>query len=413
MTMRRSAHILALLFLALLAAPAGAQLSPADQREEELGQQILTQFEKQLRPDARVDHVAAFLLPHVKRTTLNWEFFVLKGTDDLNAFALPGGKVVITELYLNLLGDDELAFVLGHEITHVDQRHHARMARRQQNQTLARVLLGVFLKMGTPEMLVLDVAQASINSGFSRDLETEADQLGFERAVAARYDAAGGIRALASLQAASKGDWLGRMFATHPKLKSRIAALEAQQPAERGPTRMPFDRPPGAVMSPAAYWGRAFLPEVGVSDLALTVDGALVSNPAPDQAVRAGLQEARAFRIINAGEAATLRLRVRVSVRDAVPGGGSGRRVVLRSEVSKTADGSVLWTPPDQVVSVMTLGLFEGESAPGAVVSEMNPVGAAIFDGAKTLANDLTNYFRHRPALAPPLELHPGPQPPR
>jgi len=410
--MRRPAFLFLLALLALLAAPAGAQLSPQDQREEEVGKQVLKQFEKQLRSDARVDHVAAFLLPQVQRKTLNWEFFVLTGMDELNAFALPGGKVVITEAYLNLLGDDELAFVLGHEISHVDLRHYARMARRQQNQTLARILLGIALKMGTPEMVMLDVAEASINSGYSRDLETEADQRGFEFAVGAHYDAAGGIRALARLQAVSQGDWLGRLFATHPKLESRMAALEAEQPAERGPTRMPFDRPAGAATTPWEYWGRAFLPEVGVTDLALTVDGALVSDPAPELAVRAGLQDARAFRVINDGEAAALRVRAMVSVRGALPGEWRGRRVVVRSEVRNAKDGTLVWTPPDQVISVMETPL---DAAPGSAASvvKTDPVGAAVYDGATALARDLTSYLMKRPALARPLELRPGPQPPR
>ena len=352
--MRRLAMLALLVLLAGLAGPVAA-MTPEEQKEDALGARVLERFRDQLRTDDRLTHIAQFLRPEVKRTGLNWEFYVLTETDDLNAFALPGGKVVITEEYLNLLGDDELAFVLGHEMVHVDERHYVQMAKRRQSHLLGRLLLSILFDVGTAGQLVLDVVDASITSGYSRDLEWEADERGFDLAVAAGYDAAGGIQALSRLQAVRGSDWLGRLFATHPRLQSRMNRLEERQPAASGPTRMPYAQP-GAVTTVWEYWGRAFLPEPGVPDLALSVEGNLVCEPAPELAVRAAVQEDRKFRVVGPNEDARWRLRVWVGVYPPTAETDGRRAVGLRAVLVRT----------DQELTGLVQGSwFRGQSLTG------------------------------------------------
>ena len=114
---------------------------------------------------------------------------VLLGRDrSVNAFALPGGYLGV---HLGLVGvvssRDELASVLAHELSHVSQRHIARLFAQQQRMTplmIGTMLLGALAASKSPhaaEALMVGGQAAAIQSqlNFSRDMEREADRLGF------------------------------------------------------------------------------------------------------------------------------------------------------------------------------------------------------------------------------------------
>ena len=144
-----------------------------------------------LRGDIAPDHDGAFA----------WEAFLVRDRG-VNAFALPGGYVGV---YLGLIAltssGDELASVLAHELAHVTQRHIARSVGNAQRTTLvsvAALLLGVLAASRSNNT---DMAQAAIVSGqavamqgqlnFSRDMEREADRIGFGLLTGAGFAPAG------------------------------------------------------------------------------------------------------------------------------------------------------------------------------------------------------------------------------
>ena len=120
--------------------------------------------------------------------TLDWHFTLL---DDptVNAFAMPGGYIYITRGIMAHLGSEaQLAGVIGHEIGHVTARHAAKQMTQQQ---LAGVGLGVAGLFSTTVRQYGQVAQQALGLmmlKYSRDDETQADQLGVDYATKAGYD---------------------------------------------------------------------------------------------------------------------------------------------------------------------------------------------------------------------------------
>ena len=172
-----------------------------------------------------------------------WE--VLLGKDkSINAFALPGGWL---GLHLGLLGvttsQDELASVLAHELSHVTQRHIARMMTEQARQgplLLAAMILGVLAASKSPDAAnaVLAggnamAAQSQLN--FSRDMEREADRVGFGVLTQAGFEPQGFVSMFEKLQQAARLNDNGNFpyLRTHPMNTERIAEMQARQPLGR------------------------------------------------------------------------------------------------------------------------------------------------------------------------------------
>lgn len=169
-----------------------------------------------------------------------WE--VLLGKDrSINAFALPGGYLGV---HLGLIGavtsSDELASVLAHELSHVSQRHIARMfAEDKKNMPLVigSLLLGALAASKSP-----DAAQALIVGGqaaavqnqlsFSRDMEREADRVGFSLLQPAGFNPQGAASMFDKLQQASRlndnGSW--PYLRSHPLTSERIADMQVRVP---------------------------------------------------------------------------------------------------------------------------------------------------------------------------------------
>jgi predicted Zn-dependent protease len=177
----------------------------------------------------------------VRRPFLDYRFAVL-ATDEVNAFACPNGLVLVTRgLLANTRSEDELAAVLAHEIAHVTLRHGV-AAIQQANLAQAFTYLGAGaaqaamseedLKQltGLFDESVGDVVRTLVTSGYSRDAELAADQLGRQFLAGAGYDPQGLAGVLGCMHQHGGG---GGMFATHPSPKDRIDALGA--PLAGGP----------------------------------------------------------------------------------------------------------------------------------------------------------------------------------
>jgi predicted Zn-dependent protease len=160
--------------------------------------------------------------------------FALLDTAEVNAFACPGGTVLVTRGILQLAaGEDEVAAVLAHEIAHVTLRHGLE-AIQAANLAEALTYLGsgvaqATLKTEDQQKLVAlfdgsidDIVQTLITSGYSRDAEVAADQLGRQFLAGTGYDPQALTRVLAKMDAQGGA---GGMFATHPAPKDRLQGL--------------------------------------------------------------------------------------------------------------------------------------------------------------------------------------------
>lgn len=169
-----------------------------------------------------------------------WEVFLVRDRS-VNAFALPGGTVG-THLGLIALTQtpDELASVLAHELSHVTQRHIARSfanSRRQSMMAVAGMILGVLAasRANSPDGVSAAIvgSQAASVQGqlnFSRDMEREADRVGFSVLTQAGFAPLGMAAMFERLQAASRLNDSGGFpyLRTHPLTGERVAEARAR-----------------------------------------------------------------------------------------------------------------------------------------------------------------------------------------
>ena len=213
----------------------GQQAVPLDAaREREIGFGIAATVVgryKLLQNDAVLSYVnlvgQSVAQQSVRGSEVSFRFGVLD-TEDVNAYAAPGGYVLITRGALDLMQSEaELAGVLAHELAHVDQKHIVEAIRRS----------AVFVQLRDETQLTgstLDSIAAFgtgvLFTGLSRDEELEADSLGLIYAAGAGYRTDGLLQFLRHLQAAegNPSQGLREWIATHPPTADRLAAVERQ-----------------------------------------------------------------------------------------------------------------------------------------------------------------------------------------
>lgn len=175
----------------------------------------------------RLGTIARRLIPHVKRKDLTWTFAVLD-TDEVNAFAAPGGYIYVTRGLMNLAGsDDEIAGVVAHEMGHVDKKHSVRQAEKAGLMTA--LVVGLGLNKKTKDIApYAAIAAYFTNLKFSRDDEYEADECAVKYTHAAGYNPAGIIDFFNKINTNSKSSKVTKYFSTHPPTSDRIKAVEKQ-----------------------------------------------------------------------------------------------------------------------------------------------------------------------------------------
>jgi predicted Zn-dependent protease len=228
------------------AAPAGASDKPADQllkalmggnvspeEETRIGQQIagnLLGAAPLVRDDGLqryVNRVGRWVALQSERPDLAWHFGVIE-SDDLNAFAAPGGYVFLTKgLYLKLKNEAELAGVLGHEIGHVLRKHHLKLLQKSQGIAALGGFLGKKLKNENEvvQNLIGNGAEV-VARGLDKDAEYEADRIGVVLSARAGYDAYALPAVLAEIGHVAKSDKsVSLLFKTHPLPEDRLSQL--------------------------------------------------------------------------------------------------------------------------------------------------------------------------------------------
>ena len=148
----------------------------------------------------------------------------------LNAWCMPGGKMAIyTGIIQTLnLSDDEIAEIMGHEISHALLGHgRERMSRAMATE--AALKLGSV--MAGHDMTVLaPVADIALTLPNSRESESEADRYGIELAARAGYDPHAAVKLWEKMSQANKGSQPPQFLSTHPSPSNRIQALTALVP---------------------------------------------------------------------------------------------------------------------------------------------------------------------------------------
>ncbi len=209
----------------------------SQEQEIALGEEAEPQFIQQNggeipSPEIRtyVSKLGHELAANSEKPDLPWEFHVLN-TDVINAFALPGGKVFITRgLLSQMTNEAQLAGVLGHEIGHVTAEHTDERMSYAYGVQIAAAAAGVAGEATDQDWLRVlglgtQVAGTGFGLKFSRDQESEADELGVRYMAEDGYNPKGQVQVMEILKAASGGGGGPEFLATHPLPETRIKRL--------------------------------------------------------------------------------------------------------------------------------------------------------------------------------------------
>ncbi|WP_259013940.1 M48 family metallopeptidase [Emticicia fluvialis] len=164
--------------------------------------------------------------------------FTVVENKDVNAFALPGGHVVVYSGIIDKLKTpEELAALLAHEVTHIKERHSLNALTRSMAGSV--LLSFVFGDDGTLANLLLSKADEIHQLGFSRSMEKEADLKGLQLMANNHLDTQGMLRLMQRLQAQenenrSKG--VPAYLSSHPLTEERITYI-TEQPIPASQTR--------------------------------------------------------------------------------------------------------------------------------------------------------------------------------
>lgn len=211
-----------------------------DKEEVDIGREIAAEVEAEfgIYQDktqlAQVAEIAQAIIPYVDRPHMPYTFTLLN-TDEINAFAVPGGFVYITRGMLNFVrNDDELAGVIGHEIAHIARRHGTnRLEALALASAAGRALLEQDARLEdiyeTEEgTFATEMATMLLLNGWSRDNEFEADEYGTIYMTQAGYDPQAVNRLFKRMDGAfaEESDTLSRLLDTHPPFADRIEWVE-------------------------------------------------------------------------------------------------------------------------------------------------------------------------------------------
>jgi len=204
-------------------------------QEVAIGQQVVGQVEQEERVlndpvvNAYLSRVGSRVVQVCDRPKLAYTFKALE-SDEINAFAVPGGFVyVYTGLMKELGNEAQLAAVLGHEVAHIVARHSIKKLQQIYGYSLLLELAGG-KEISPAARLIADVGATLILQGYSRDNEFEADEYGTLYAYRAGYTPDGMVELLETFQDLdqSRHTFIEQLLATHPPVPDRIERVEEE-----------------------------------------------------------------------------------------------------------------------------------------------------------------------------------------
>lgn len=211
-----------------------ADMHFSDKEERALGEHISTQLTQRfgVYQDPAVARyvtlVGTVLAQASARPDLQWAFIVLD-SENVNAYAAPGGLVHITKGALGLIKNEaELASVLGHEITHITAKHTIRAIQKSKGMSLGATEFSGGGLTGAGIALLGGVGYSVLfENGFDRSDEMESDRIGIRIASKVGYEPAGMIGFLSKIAERNKDEKEPNgFFASHPQIKDRLSAME-------------------------------------------------------------------------------------------------------------------------------------------------------------------------------------------
>jgi predicted Zn-dependent protease len=201
--------------------------------EQDMGDAALAEYKKEetfiqdAKLLAKLDQAVGPLVSTLPKTASQYKFYLMQHPFP-NAFALPGGHVIVTTGLLELAGrPEELAGVVAHEIAHVTQKHEFRKAISSYGPYL---IFKLFASGGSGMLGMLGgTSQLLVSQSFSQEYELEADAVGWQTLVDAHIDPRGLAEMLTRLKAFQRGMGLDpgiTAFSSHPAVEKRIRRLD-------------------------------------------------------------------------------------------------------------------------------------------------------------------------------------------
>lgn len=173
-----------------------------------------------------VNQVGRWVATQSERPDLSWRFGVIESSD-INAFAAPGGYILLTKgLYQKLGSEAELAGVLAHEIGHVIRKHHLKILQKSKLIDLGGKLLSKQVGDNANVQKVIGSGAEITARALDKDAEFEADRIAVVLTARSGYDAFGLVSVLQEIGHAAKDEGqVALLFKTHPHPDDRLDQL--------------------------------------------------------------------------------------------------------------------------------------------------------------------------------------------
>ena len=201
--------------------------TPDAKRVETVGTKIKVAAERWLNANGQQGYL----------TNYQWEY-KLVDSKDVNAWCMPGGKIVVYTGILPITKDDAgLAAVLGHEVSHALANHGQQRMSAGMLQQLGGVAIGAAVggKSQETQQMIMQAYGIGSQMGamlpFSRNHESEADKIGLTLMAIAGYNPQNAVSLWERMSANSKGGAPAEIMSTHPSDATRIAALQELMPS--------------------------------------------------------------------------------------------------------------------------------------------------------------------------------------
>lgn len=162
-------------------------------------------------------------------TPLNFQVY---RTNEVNAFAMADGTIRVYSGLMDVMEDDELVAIIGHEIGHVAHKDSKKAMKQAYLTSAARDLIGAAGTVGSLSSTLLgDISEAFIGAQYSQKQEYVADEYGFQFAIDqgySPYSMSKALEKLVKLSGSSQSSKVAKMFSTHPDSAERAERMRTK-----------------------------------------------------------------------------------------------------------------------------------------------------------------------------------------